>query len=291
MNYIKNDKDMFTIIESNLNYNFFVGDIHGEFKSIGNWVKRNELHDCNLIFCGDFGLGFSSVQHEKSQLKKSNQICSDNNVMCYIIRGNHDDPSYYNNDEEKLNMSNIKPIHDYTIIKTQKFNILCIGGAISVDRANRIASYRHEVLELITKRHYTSEKAYSKAKLYWWEDEKFIYKQDIIDEIKKSNINIDIVATHNAPHFCQPTTNEKANGWFIVDRELEKDLYFERNDFTKLYNQLKNNGNEIAYWFYGHYHMHNYEIIEGTRFVGLDMGRQRKNNGGPGGNFDMSEAR
>ena len=60
---------------------------------------------------------------------------------------------------------------------------------------------------------------------------------------------------------------------------------------TKLYTHLKDSGNEITNWFYGHYHTHNFEVINGTKFVGLDMGRKAKHGGGVGGCFDMIELR
>ena len=49
---------MFEIIETNKSEIYAIGDIHGEFKSIANWIKTKDLSNCALIFCGDFGLGF-----------------------------------------------------------------------------------------------------------------------------------------------------------------------------------------------------------------------------------------
>lgn len=280
---------MFTLIETIKTTTFFIGDIHGEFKAIKNWIKQNNLSDCNLIFCGDFGFGFESITEEEKKLLRVEKICEEKNVDCYILRGNHDDPSYYNTNQPKFKFKHINLLSDYTIIQTPNHNILCIGGAVSVDRVNRIAAYEYQIEQLMAKRHYKYETAKRNAKLYWWENEIFDYKKDVIDEIKKANMKIDVVATHNAPDFCKPLTNPKAIGWTRLDRELENDLYNERQLFTKLYEDLKYNGNTILYWFYGHYHMHNFETIEGTRFIGLDMGRQSKQGGGPGGNFDMSE--
>lgn len=270
---------MFTIIITDKEKTFFIGDIHGKFDSIGEWVENNDLSNCNIIFCGDFGLGFSDVEKEKFELKKSNEICEKLNVDCYVLRGNHDDPSYYNNTDNNFKLSNIQTLQDYTVIETPRNKILCIGGAISVDRINRISNYRYEVDRLVKYKGYAIEEAQKKIKQYWWEDEPFIYNEDVINELKKANINIDAVATHTAPSFCQPLTNAKAIGWSRIDSDLEKDLYDERLNVTKLYNKLKSNGNNLMYWFYGHYHTHNYEIIEGTKFIGLDMGRDVRNYG------------
>lgn len=282
---------MFNVITTDKNLTFFIGDIHGEFKAIKNWIDINSLSNCNLIFCGDFGFGFSSIKHELSELSKPNKKCIKNNVDCYIIRGNHDDPSYYNEDIPKVNFSNIKTVSDYTIIQTPEHNILCVGGAVSVDRINRKTMYDCEISNLIVNKHYTFEDACKKAKLYWWENEAFKYREDIIDEIKKAGYSIDVVATHSAPDFCQPTTNPKSIGWTRLDDELEKDLIFEREQFTKLYNHLIENGNNITHWFYGHYHMHHFDVINETKFIALDMGRLSKEGGNVGGYFDMAELR
>lgn len=280
---------MFEIIETNKTTTFFIGDVHGEFRAIANWIKNNGLKDCSIIFCGDFGLGFSSPQHEESELLHSDMICEERNVDCYVIRGNHDDPSYYNANVPKHNLKRFKTLSDYTVIQTPEHNILCVGGAISVDRLHRQASYEYDVETLIIKKHYSLEKARKTAKLYWWEKEPFFYNKSVLDEINKCGIKIDVVATHSAPDFCQPTNNPKAIYWSRLDKYLENDINNERQDFTKLYNYLISQGNKIVQWFYGHYHQHNFEIIEGTKFSGLDMGRQSKQGGGPGGNFDMVE--
>lgn len=280
---------MFTLIDTDKSSIFFIGDIHGEFKAIGNWIKVNDLKDCIIIFCGDFGLGFSSVQSEVSDLKRPNKICEERNIDCYIIRGNHDDPSYFNDSSPKLILSRFKTVSDYTVINTPQHNILCLGGAVSTDRFYRQSQYEYDVMTLVNKKHFTLQAAMKKAKLYWWEDETFVYNETILDEINKYGTKIDIIASHSAPDFCQPTTKITSIHWSKMDDELENDILKERTDFTKAYNYIKNQGNEIKYWFYGHYHQHNFNIIEGTKFIGLNMGRKSKEGGGVGGNFDMYE--
>lgn len=52
---------MFTVIATDKTDVFFIGDIHGEFKAIGTQIKQHDLMNCVLVFCGDFGLGFSSI--------------------------------------------------------------------------------------------------------------------------------------------------------------------------------------------------------------------------------------
>jgi hypothetical protein len=280
---------MFTIIENNKKDIFFIGDIHGEFNAIGHWIKENNLSNCILIFCGDFGLGFSSVQGDIIQLTKQNKVCEEFDVDCYAFRGNHDNPIYFDDKQPLIELSKIHTISDYTIIKTPEHNILCVGGAVSVDRFNRIGIYRENVASLMLRKGYTKEKAEERAKKYWWEDEQFVYSESTVDEIKKAGFNIDTVATHGAPSFCQPLTKPGSIGWSRFDIDLIGDLEKEREDFTKLLTHLKENGNNVTNWFYGHYHMHNTEVIDGTCYHALDMGRLGREKSGVGGFFDMKQ--
>lgn len=175
------------------------------------------------------------------------------------------------------------------MIQTPEHNILCLGGSVSVDRVYRQAQYKSDVEELMKRRHYSLETASKKAKLYWWKDEAFVYNTEIVNEITKAGINIDVVASHSAPDFCQPLSNSSVVYWSKMDEELETDINNERQDFTSVYNLFKSKGHKISHWFYGHYHQHNFEIIKGTRFTGLDMGKQSKQGMRPGGIFDIGE--
>ena len=282
---------MFTLINTDKTSTFFIGDIHGQFKAIGNWIKQYDLNNCLIIFCGDFGLGFSSIEHEKQELYKSNKICEERNIDCYILRGNHDDPSYFNDTLPKLVLSRFKTVSDYTVINTPEHNILCLGGAISIDRGIRKSRYETDIRTIMITANCTLEHAIKKAKQYWWEKEPFFYNETILDEINKTGIKVDIVASHSAPEFCQPIAKGFSTSYSIIDKDIETDLYNERSDFSKAYNYIKKQGNNIKYWFYGHFHQHNFEIIEGTRFIGLDMGRKSKDSNSVGGVFDMSEIR
>ena len=40
---------------------FCVGDIHGDFESVIGWIKRYDLTNSTIIFCGDIGFGFLFV--------------------------------------------------------------------------------------------------------------------------------------------------------------------------------------------------------------------------------------
>lgn len=266
---------------------FFIGDVHGCFAAIAPWIKQHDLRDCIIIFCGDFGLGFEKLNKETSDLQSSDRECDTRNIDCYILRGNHDDPEYYNSGIE-LNLKRFKPISDYTVISTPEHKILCVGGAVSVDRAYRKVEYEERLQKLFVKK-YSVKKAKEKTKLYWWKNEPFVLNTDAIDSIIEQGIIIDTVATHTAPDFCFPSS--KGHYWARLDPTLTSDLNKERTDMTRLYTYLQDKGMKPLNWFYGHYHTKKVESINDTKFVLLDMGRNSKNGEGVGGVFDMAELR
>jgi predicted phosphodiesterase len=269
---------------------YCIGDIHGEFSAIGYWIKQHQLKNCDLIFLGDFGLGFDSLQKEINDLTPVNKICNEFNVDCYILRGNHDDPSYYNTDENKLNLSHIKPLEDYTIISFKEHNILCVGGAISLDRTYRHDSYMNYLLLYKLKHHCSDEVAEANVKLYHWENEGFKYSKQKINSINRLHIPIDIVCSHSSPKQCYPINNSRLDEWVSVDASLKKDVTNERENLAKLLETLQNYKNPIKAWYYGHYHEHHVEEIDGVKYTLLDMGRSSKNSTSSiGACFDMVE--
>lgn len=268
------------IIHTNKTQIYAIGDVHGNFGVISYWIKTHDLKNCAFIFCGDFGLGFDGLQKEREELNKVNTICEERDIECYIIRGNHDDPDYYNTTLYKLDLSRFKPLSDYSVISNPEHNILCLGGAVSVDRTGRINAYESEVRYTIISRHISEEKAREKVKCYWWKGEGFNFNPDIITELKKDGIEIDTICSHSAPESCYPLVKGKIGYWLERDGSLDEDLANERRDFQILLNLLKEDNHPIKNWFYGHFHEHHTETVEGVSFHLLDMSRN---------NLDMKE--
>jgi len=134
---------------------------------------------------------------------------------------------------------------------------LCVGGATSIDRKPNPDKVGFD------------GKPYKGRKegCDYWMDEVFVLKTELLKDLK----NIDIVVTHSCPNFCEPRTKQGLSDWIKHDVGLIDECERERNDHSKMYDILKANNNPIKYWFYGHYHFHNMEIIDDTKFVLLDI--------------------
>lgn len=201
----------------------FVGDIHGNWNHLIREIKRKEITDANIIICGDIGIGFKNNKSKEHRelIHWSNSLeASNNNIYC--IRGNHDDPSYFDGSTH----GRITLVSDWTILNLCDKNILCIGGATSIDRIQRVLGRSY------------------------WDDEGLPDMPDDLADFK----NIDIVATHTCPSIYPINKMEGIVVDFChMDQELEADLWVERQDMQDIYDIIKANNN-ITNWYFGHFH-------------------------------------
>lgn len=127
---------------------FLLGDIHGDWSTLHRYIDLGVLDDSLVIQVGDFALGFedkpnrySNRSPEKKKLDSLNKKLKEHNVQFWAIRGNHCDPSYWQDPKKNSvfnqEFSNITLIPDYysTTINDKKF--LFVGGGVSVDRHDR----------------------------------------------------------------------------------------------------------------------------------------------------------
>lgn len=267
------------VIKFNTDHIYFAGDLHGNFNSIGYHIKQYDIRNSLIIFCGDIGIGFNSYEYYVQTFKHLKKILFHNNVSLIFVRGNHDDKSYF--DKKIFNYKRIKTVTDYSVIQVYRsedegrflepFNILCVGGAISIDRTDRLEVYEQRINKYLP--YMSLEKAKSKVHNVYWTDEPPCYNSSEFDNIKNKNININAVVSHTSPSFCQPFTKDKISYWLLRDKNLEKDVSDERHTMDKIYERLKKDGYTIDIWCYGHFHFHHYDLIENTKFYLLDKER------------------
>ena len=231
----------------NFDYIFVCGDIHGDLDIIPNFLKNKDLKNCAIIVAGDFGVGFDDVIKEDRKMNHLNNRLKKYNSTIFAVRGNHDDPNYFNG-ELDINKEYVKFVNDYSVLEINGWNILCVGGATSIDRTNR--------------KRYILGKGRD-----WWKDEVFVYDEDKANNLK----NIDFVITHTAPNFTYPFVKVGLDYWENRDIHLNGDLEKERNDATKLYENLYKNGNKIIKWYYGHFHMTKTLLFNNTEFNCVDI--------------------
>lgn len=219
--------------------------------------NSQEMKDCVIVVAGDCGFGFNKEGYYHQIFNKYMPLLERNNIFIYFVRGNHDDPSYF--EEQKINYERIKTVPDYSVIKIDDKNILCVGGAISIDRTWR--KQREFVINKHKKEH--------KKKLYW-ENEAPIYSQEKLEEICENGININGIITHTNPHFAFPPSKTGARSWARVDKNLYTDVKSEGHTLSSIYDFFKGKKIKIDFWCYGHHHLHNMSTYENTTMYAVN---------------------
>lgn len=245
------------IVKSDKNNVVICGDIHGEFETLVYNLKINNITNSLIIIAGDCGFGFHRASYYEILYKRlAPKLRKQENVI-YFVRGNHDDPSYF--DGKTFVKKYMRCIADYTVVSVAGHNILCVGGAISIDREPRIREM--DLNRLLEK---------DRQPLYW-KDEAPVFLPDEIKELTQSGIKIDTVVTHTAPGFCEKRSKSGLMEWVKFDPHLLNDIALERLSMTSLYDELIENEHPLAKWYYGHFHDTHFEVIDNVSYKMLNI--------------------
>ena len=207
------------------------------------------LTDTVIIVDGCNGFGERDLKYYHDKLEMFNNVLADNNTHVLFVRGN-DDPKYF--EDALIDLSNIKTIQDYSVIKLSKFNCLCIGGCVSLDR-----TWRMEQEKRIGRKMY-------------WENERMQYNEEDIDKILKE-YNIACVVTASCPSFAYPGMNSfKHSTWASKDKTVIKDITEERMIMDKIYNKIVENNKKPYIWTYSRFKNSNQNMINDILFQSLN---------------------
>ena len=231
------------------------GDNHCHWEVFPNIIRDYELDNCAVILAGDFGIGFEAMTDEVKRTFHLSKRMAHTDSVLYVVRGNHDNPEYFTG---RFDTDNLKLLPDYTVLNINGLNILCVGGAYSVDRTDRWSYFNPKE---------NSKKSDTIARNNYWATEPFVYDHDKVMSMK----NINMVVTHSAPQICPPYTKQNLDFWAIADKNIVQDCRIERAQLFQLYDNLTQNGNKITHWFYGHFHSHYKTPYLGTDFIGLGI--------------------
>lgn len=204
----------------------FIGDIHGDFEFIIDFLKRTDIKDTKIIQVGDFGIGYN-LGHETYNLLQINNLLNQGNNTLYVIRGNHDDPTYFSV-AYKSPYNRIIFVHDYTRFKIDGYDVLFVGGARSVDRELPV-EYRDGIPGIFF-------------------DDENVFIPASIQAVDFSNI--DILVTHSGlnEYAGKSLLTEKCF-WAEFDPNLIADLTKEREVLRQIHDLVK-----PKYWIFGHFH-------------------------------------
>lgn len=225
----------------------FLGDIHGKFSIIEKCIGQYDLKNSDIIQLGDFGIGFN----EKSEMKILSDLdiyLSYKDIVIYVVRGNHDDPKFFNSNI--TNFNNIKFVADYSVLDIGGKNILFLGGAVSIDRKIRVKG------------------------VSWFEGEQLPFDIDKINSIR----GVDIVVSHTSYDYSGISLSSNiVNQFKEYDDKLIDDIKLEKENFLKTFDILLKN-NDIKYHYFGHYHFSSINVDSNVKHRVLNIGELYEEN-------------
>lgn len=237
------------------------GDIHGDYNMLVNKMcVQYGLSHTLLIVAGDCGFGFENKGYYDNIVLRNQKRMNKADNWIVFVRGNHDNPAYF--DGNAFNYERFKAVPDYSVINALGHNILCVGGAISVDRQYR--------LDYIAKQRIKPDKGNPFSRNVYWPNEAPVFDADKLSTITGKQA-IDIVVSHTAPSFCELQQKDGLKSWAENDKDLLFDVSYERKLMDDIYNYLVNHGSIAKYWFYGHFHQSWHKKIKETTFLMLDI--------------------
>lgn len=229
------------------------GDIHGEFLTlVHKMCVQYNMYDTLVIVAGDCGFGFEKQGYYDNIYRRIQKRLAAHNCWIAMVRGNHDNPAYFS--EQLIHYERFRTVPDYSVIEACAHRILCIGGALSIDRRVRLEEMRR-----------------SFAKNCYWADEMPVYSPDKLNEIAATDIHIDTVITHTAPSFCEFVLKHGLDYWAQTDAALLCDSQTERQTMDAILAHLRRDGHPLTHWYYGHFHQSWHSEIEGIFYTMLDI--------------------
>lgn len=235
------------------------GDIHGEFNQlVYKCCVQYRMTDTLIIVAGDCGFGFEQPGYYENVYNRNRERLSKSNNWIAFVRGNHDNPAYFN--DYPIKHQRWMTIPDYSVVMACGHNVLCVGGAISVDRSYRINDSRYRV---------TKQDEPLTRNIYW-PNEYPVFSAEKLDAISES-CAIDTIVTHTAPSFCELTSKTGIANMSIRDEDLTAHVKYERQVMDKLLSYLRTKNHPLHHWFYGHFHQSWHQEIDGVQYNMLDI--------------------
>lgn len=233
------------------------GDIHGDFAGqVFKLCIQYNLRDTLLVVAGDCGFGFELPgYYEQIYNSVAKRLRKANNWIVFV-RGNHDNPAYFN--EERVAYKRWRCVPDYSVIQACGHNILCVGGAVSIDRQRRIEDNARR-----------QERGHKRTAC-WWPDEAPVYDEEAIDFLPVE-VQIDTVVSHTAPSFCGLNEHRYLRSWAAEDPKLLSDVTAERKTVDQIHKRLLDDEHPVRQWFFGHFHQSWCGVIDDIRYSMLDI--------------------
>lgn len=199
---------------------YILGDHHSDHDDLIRALIRRGLRNCRLIHVGDGEEGYCEKWNDDTPAHLD-QAFGKIGIEYMSIRGNHCNPHIF---DGSVDFPKFKLIKDYTKLEIEGEVWLMVGGAVSIDRVNRIPGET------------------------WWVEEEMT-----LDESKAHAA--DVLVTHTGPSRTTPRNTAIVDHYARIEaslgtKTLKKELRDEAERHDRLYKIVK-----PKIWYHGHHHI------------------------------------
>lgn len=235
------------------------GDVHGDFnKLVFKCCVRYKMVDTLIIVAGDCGIGFEREGYYSHVYERNKRRLTSANCWVVMVRGNHDNPAYF--EGRGIAFERFMTVPDYSVLEACGRTVLCVGGAISLDRKLRMNGPYY---------HVEKESVPFERNVYWL-GEAPVFDRVRLDEVTEV-YEIDTVVTHTAPSICDRIVKQGLYTLSLDDDRLLADVQHERGVMDQIREYLLEHQHPLKEWFYGHFHQSWSYEIEGVLYHTLDI--------------------
>ncbi|SHI79511.1 metallophosphoesterase [Fibrobacter sp. UWP2] len=224
------------------------GDIHGEISGLVRNAVNRGISCADILVVGDFGAGFGRPKSMDVAYGKVRAALEKNDICIYTIRGNHDDPAFFDglHDFERLHF-----LPDHRMVELCGKRIYPVGGAVSadIDLVDQLSRKSRRMIN-------DSLIKFGSYKRVWWPDEAPTQITEGLPTV------VDIVVSHEAPLSFDPPLVQAD---YVRDETWLK-IVESRKYLDYVLSQVKS-----SLWFYGHYHCHFEGSYQNTLYRCLDI--------------------
>jgi hypothetical protein len=198
---------------------YLLGDHHSNYDDLIRALLRRGLRHCRIIHVGDGEEGYPDSWDSETAEQLDNAFAS-LEIEYLSIRGNHSNPNVF---DGSVILPNFKLLPDYTRLEIDNETWLLVGGAISVNRLDRIPNET------------------------WW-----VKEEMILDESRAQPS--DVLVTHSSPSWTTPPSNELLRYYIeseaaIGTTSLRRELRDEAARHDRLFEIV-----QPRRWYHGHHH-------------------------------------
>ena len=199
-----------------------------------------------FLHCGDCGEGFSHPIKEKHLITKLYDYLKSIDSYLIICRGNHSNPVFFSDDHwaNKEFGDRVYFAPDYSIFNIEDKKVQIVGGAISIDRSERIIGKS------------------------WWTNEEVRFAPEQVEEV-------DILITHTAPTDSgieKASANNMVTHYHSVDFREGGNLLNELEEEARIVQNISDLSGCRSH-FFGHMHQNSFyfDKEKSRKYIGVGI--------------------